>query len=76
VSRQTRTRSFFLHQFDNLGSVKVGCEIGFTRYFFRPQPLRAPEEIWGDVRALEQEAEGLLGEIRGVGLLVSDLNLL
>ncbi|MCY4408957.1 MAG: hypothetical protein OXC27_00710 [Caldilineaceae bacterium] len=56
--------------------MKVGCEIGFTRYFFRPQPLRAPEEIWGDVRALEQEAEGLLGEIRGVGLLVSDLNLL
>ena len=47
------------------GSVKVGYEISFTRYFYRPQPLRAPEEIWADIRALEQEAEGLLGEIIG-----------
>lgn len=27
--------------------------------------LRAPEEIRGDMRVLEQEAEGLLGENRG-----------
>ena len=47
------------------GSVKVGYEISFTRYFYRPQPLRAPQEIWADIRKLEQEAEGLLGEIRG-----------
>ncbi len=47
------------------GSVKVGYEISFTRYFYRPQPLRAPEAIWADIRALEQEAEGLLAEIRG-----------
>ena len=46
-------------------SVKVGYEISFTRYFYRPQPLRAPQEIWADIRKLEQEAEGLLGEIRG-----------
>ena len=30
-----------------------------------PWSLRAPEEIWADLRALEQEAEGLLGEILG-----------
>ena len=47
------------------GSVKVGYEISFTRYVCRPQPLRVPEEIWADIRALEQEAEGLLAEIRG-----------
>ena len=47
------------------GGVKVGYEISFTRYFYRPQPLRAPEAIWADIRALEQEAEGLLEEIRG-----------
>ena len=29
----------------------------------RPRPLRAPEAIWADIRALEQE--GLLAEIRG-----------
>ena len=47
------------------GSVKVGYEISFTRYFYRPQPLRAPEAIWADIRSLEQEAEGLLEGIRG-----------
>lgn len=47
------------------GSVKVGYEISFTRYFYRPQPLRDPEVIWADIRALEQEAEGLLEAIRG-----------
>ena len=31
-----------------------------------PWSLRAPEEIWADLRALEAEAEGLLGEL-GVG---------
>ena len=46
-------------------SVKVGYEISFTRYFYKPQPLRAPQDIWADIRALEQEAEGLLEEIRG-----------
>ena len=44
-------------------SVKVGYEISFTRYFYQPQPLRAPEVIWADIRALERESEGLLGEI-------------
>ena len=45
------------------GRVKVGYEISFTRYFYQPQPLRPPEEIWADIRALERESEGLLGEI-------------
>ena len=46
-------------------SVKTGYEISFTRYFYQPQPLRPPHEIWADIRALEQETEGLLEEIRG-----------
>ena len=48
------------------GSVKIGYEISFTRYFYKPQPLRAPHEIWADIAALERETEGLLGEIMGV----------
>ena len=24
----------------NLASVKVGCEISFTRHFYKPQPMR------------------------------------
>ncbi len=44
-------------------SVKTGYEISFTRYFYKPQPLRTLEEIRSDILALEKEAEGLLGEI-------------
>ena len=48
-------------------SVKVGYEISFTRYFYKPQPLRSLEEIRADILALEKETEGLLGEILGAG---------
>ena len=44
-------------------SVKTGYEISFTRYFYKPQPLRTLEEIKADILALERETEGLLGEI-------------
>ena len=47
-------------------SVKIGYEISFTRYFYKPQPLRTLEEIRADILALEKETEGLLGEILNV----------
>jgi type I restriction enzyme M protein len=46
-------------------SVKTGYEVSFTRYFYKPQPLRTLEEIRADILALEKETEGLLGEIVG-----------
>jgi type I restriction enzyme M protein len=46
-------------------STKTGYEISFTRYFYKPQPLRTLEEIRADIKALEKETEGLLGEIIG-----------
>ncbi len=48
-------------------SIKTGYEISFTRYFYKPQPLRSLEEIRADILALEKETEGLLGEIIGKG---------
>jgi type I restriction enzyme M protein len=51
----------------NPESVKTGYEISFTRYFYKPQPLRTLEEIRADILALEKETEGLLGEIVGGG---------
>ena len=44
-------------------ATKIGYEISFTRYFYKPQPLRTLEEIRADIKALEQETEGLLGQI-------------
>jgi type I restriction enzyme M protein len=46
-------------------SLKTGYEISFTRYFYRPQPMRTLDEIRADILALERETEGLLGEIVG-----------
>ena len=46
-------------------SVKVGYEISFTRYFYKPEPMRPLEEIRADILALEHETEGVLGEILG-----------
>ena len=46
-------------------SVKIGYEVNFSRYFYKPQPLRLLEEIRSDIVALERETEGLLAEIVG-----------
>ena len=46
-------------------SVKIGYEISFNRYFYKPQPMRSLEEIRADILALERGTEGLLAEILG-----------
>jgi type I restriction enzyme M protein len=43
----------------------IGYEISFTRYFYKPQPLRSLEEIRADILALERETEGLMADIIG-----------
>ncbi len=45
------------------GKTKIGYEISFTRYFYKPQPLRSLEEIRADILKVEQESEGLLEKI-------------
>jgi type I restriction enzyme M protein len=46
--------------------VRIGYEISFTRYFYKPQPMRSLEEIRADILAVEKETEGLLDEIVGM----------
>ena len=46
-------------------ATKIGYELSFTRYFYKPQPLRTLAEISADILALEKETGGLLGEIVG-----------
>ncbi|HVI86830.1 MAG TPA: class I SAM-dependent DNA methyltransferase [Dongiaceae bacterium] len=41
----------------------IGYEISFARRFYKPQPLRTLKEIEADIRALEQETEGLLEHV-------------
>jgi type I restriction enzyme M protein len=46
-------------------ATRTGYEISFTRYFYKPKPLRPLEEIRTDILAVEKETEGLLGAIIG-----------
>ena len=48
------------YQTDN---VKVGYEVSFTRYFYKPAPMRTLSEIRADILAVEKETEGVLDEI-------------
>ena len=47
-------------------NVKIGYEISFNRYFYKPTPMRTLEEIRADISALERDTEELLTEIIGV----------
>ncbi len=44
-------------------SIRIGYEINFNRYFYKPKPLRTLEDIRKDILAVEKETEGLLGSI-------------
>ena len=41
-------------------AVKIGYEISFNRYFYKPEPMRSLDEIRADILTLEKETEGLL----------------
>lgn len=42
---------------------QIGYEISFTKYFYKPVELRPMEEILESLKALEQEADGMMAEI-------------
>jgi type I restriction enzyme M protein len=44
---------------------QIGYEISFTRYFYKPQPLRPLDAIRADILRLERETDGLIADIIG-----------
>lgn len=49
----------------SMDATKIGYEISFARYFYKPAPLRTLEQIRADILKLEQQTEGLLHKIVG-----------
>ena len=45
--------------------IKIGYEISFFRYFYKPQPMRTLKQIQADILTLEKKTEELLDEIFG-----------
>lgn len=44
---------------------KIGYEVSFTKYFYKPIELRPMSEIIADLKNLEAETDGMLAEIIG-----------
>lgn len=44
-------------------STKIGYEIGFTKFFFVPRPIRTVEEIEASISSVEQQMIGALKEV-------------
>ena len=49
----------------DMNATKIGYEVSFARYFYKPVPLRTLEQIRDDIVKLEQQTEGLLQKIIG-----------
>jgi len=47
-------------------TVKIGYEISFNRYFYKPRPMQTLEEIQADILQVKQETEGLMHDILGM----------
>ncbi len=47
------------------GSLSIGYEIVFTKYFYQPVAMRNPAEIIADIKRLEADTDGLLAAIIG-----------
>lgn len=47
----------------------VGYEVSFTKYFYKPTELRAMSGILAELSALEQEATGMMAEIKEIARL-------
>ena len=50
----------------NLPATKIGCEISFNKYFYRPVPLRSLEENTADILALEKESAGAIRSLLNI----------
>lgn len=46
-------------------ATKIGYELSFTKYFYKPMQLRPMEDIVADLKSLEKETDGMLAEILG-----------
>lgn len=57
---QREVRPYVADAWINLPPTKIGCEISFNKYFYKPKPLRTLEENEKDILALDQESQGFI----------------
>ena len=57
---QREVRPYVADAWINLPQTKIGCEISFNKYFYKPTPLRTLEENERDIRALDAQSQGFI----------------
>ena len=57
---QREVRPYVADAWINLPPTKIGCEISFNKYFYKPAPLRTLEENERDIRQLDAENQGFI----------------
>lgn len=60
---QREVRPYVADAWIELPQTKIGCDISFNKYFYRPQPLRSLAENEADIRALDEESKGFIQQI-------------
>ena len=57
---QREVRPYVADAWINLPSTKIGCEISFNKFFYKPVPLRSLEENERDILELDQQSQGFI----------------
>lgn len=57
---QREVRPYVDDAWINLPPTKIGCEISFNKYFYKPVPLRSLEENERDIRELDEQSQGFI----------------
>ena len=57
---QREVRPYVADAWINLPTTKIGCEISFNKYFYKPVPLRTLEENERDILELDRQSQGFI----------------
>ena len=57
---QREVRPYVGDAWINLPPTKIGCEISFNKYFYKPAPLRTLEENERDILELDKQSQGFI----------------
>lgn len=57
---QREVRPYVEDAWINLPQTKIGCEISFNKYFYKPAPLRTLEENERDILELDRQSQGFI----------------
>lgn len=57
---QREVRPYVDDAWINIAPTKIGCEISFNKYFYKPAPLRTLKENQDDIVALDEKSQGYI----------------